>query len=115
MRNNIITVHAGKDLYIKTESVFQYDYGLKMVIEGITLPEEYEVQFSNTRSFAAKSVTGGAEGVDVPDEYLRNGEDIHAYLYLHSGDETQDGYTTLHIQVPVIQRPAIAKEANQSP
>ena len=110
MRNNIITATvAGDSLYIKTDSVFQYDYGLKLVIDGITLPETYDVQFGNTGSAAAKTVAGTAEGVDIPDEYLRNGEDIHAYMYLK--DEEEYGYTVYHIHIPVVDRAAIDTEA----
>ena len=108
MRDKIITVNAGSDVYIKTDPVFQYDYGLVMIIEGVTLPEEYEVQFGNTDSAAAKTVKGGAEGVLVPDEYLRSGEDIHAYLFMHTTED--DGYSVYHIHIPVIDRPAIAEE-----
>ena len=52
MRNNIITANAGDNQYIKTDSVFQYDYGLILKIEGITLPEKYEVHFCNKNSKA---------------------------------------------------------------
>ena len=108
MRNNIITANAGDKTYIKTESVFQYDYGLVLQITGITLPEEYEVHFGNDNSKSAKTVTGGATGVAVPDEYLRNGEDVHAWLYLHTSND--DGESVFHIHIPVIERAAIDKE-----
>ena len=108
MRNSIITANAGDKLYVKTSPVFQYDYGLTLVITGVALPEEYDVHFGNTNSAAAKEVTGNANGVSVPDEYLRNGEDVHAWLYLHTGED--DGYTVLHIHIPVIQRAAIDSE-----
>ena len=108
MRNNIITANAGDKPYIKTGSVFQYDYGLILQITGITLPEEYDVHFGNDSSPSAKTVTGNASGVAVPDEYLRNGEDVHAWLYLHTGNN--DGESVLHIQIPVIERAAIDTE-----
>lgn len=108
MRDNIVTAVAGDKLYIKTDSVFQYDYGLKLVIEGIQLPETYDVHFGNTDSAAAKTVAGDATGVAIPDEYLRSGEDIHAYLYLHTSED--DGFSVYHIHVPVIGRAAIDEE-----
>lgn len=108
MRNNTVTAVAGEKLYIKTDSVFQYDYGLKLVIEGITLPESYDVHFANTNSAAAKTVVGDATGADIPDEYLRNGEDIHAYVYLKNDEEY--GYSVLHIHIPVVDRAAIDTE-----
>lgn len=109
MRDNTVTAVAGDKLYIKTDSVFQYDYGLKLVIDGIQLPETYDVHFGNTDSAAAKTVTGDATGVDIPDEYLRSGEDIHAYMYLKN--EGEYGYTVYHIHIPVVDRAAIDTEA----
>lgn len=108
MRDNTITATAGDKTYIKTDPVFQYDYGLKLIIDGVTLPEEYEVQFCNTDSAAAKTATGNATGVMIPDEYLRNGEDVHAYLFLHTTED--DGFSVYHIHIPVIGRAAIGKE-----
>ena len=108
MRNNIVTAVVGDKLYIKTDNVFQYDYGLKLVVEGITLPESFNVHFSNTKDAAAKTVVGDANGTPIPDEYLRNGEDIHAYIYLKNDDEY--GYSILHIHIPVVDRAAIDTE-----
>jgi len=108
MRDNIITAHVGEKTYVKTDPAFQYDYGLVLIIDGVTLPEEYEVQFGNTTSAANKTVKGGAEGVAIPDEYLRNGEDIHAYLYMHTTED--DGFSVYHIHIPVIDRAAIDEE-----
>lgn len=108
MRDYIITAHAGEKTYIKTDPAFQYDYGLKLVIDGTELPEEYEVQFGNTNSAANKTVVGGADGVMIPDEYLRNGEDIHAYVFLHTNED--DGFSVYHIHIPVIGRAAIDEE-----
>lgn len=108
MRNNVITAIAGTSLYIKTDPAFQYDYGLKLKIDGVELPSEYEVHFGNTGETKAKTVTGDADGVLIPDEYLRSGEDIHAWVYLHT--EENDGETVYHIQIPVIERHAISEE-----
>lgn len=110
MRNNIITAVAGDNLYIRTESAFQYDYGLKLVIAGVELPQFYDVHFGNSHGDAAKTVTGDSTGVDIPDEYLLNGEDIHAYVYLHTGNDDEDGETVYHIHIPVADRAAIGKE-----
>lgn len=108
MRDNIITAHVGEKTYVKTDPAFQYDYGLILIIDGVVLPEEYDVQFGNTNSAANKTVTGGANGVAIPDEYLRNGEDIHAYLYMHTSED--DGFSVYHIHIPVIGRAAIDEE-----
>lgn len=110
MRGRTVTAVAGADkLYVKTSSVFQYDYGLKLIINGLTLPESYDVHFCNTDSAAAKTVHGDANGVDIPDEYLRSGENVHAYVYLRDPEEY--GYTVYHIEIPVVDRAALDTEA----
>lgn len=109
MRNNIITANAGDKQYIKTDNVFQYDYGLVLKIDGIQLPESYEVHFCNKSNSAAKTVMGDANGAAVPDEYLRSGEDVYAYLYLE--EENEYGYTVYNIHIPVVDRAAIDTEA----
>lgn len=108
MRTNIVTANAGDKLYVKTDPVFQYDYGLILQIAGISLPQEYDVHFGNDNSPSAKTVEGGPGGVAIPDEYLRNGEDIHAWLFIHTGEN--DGESVIHIHIPVVERAAIDDE-----
>ena len=105
MRNNIITANVGDEKYVKTKNAVQYDYGLKLVITGIQLPEKYEVHFANTGSASATSVDGEQDGAYIPDECLENGDDIHAWLFMHTGED--DGYTVCHIHIPVRRRHAI--------
>ena len=102
MRDKTITVTLGDDLYIKAPHVFQYDYGLVLVLDGILLPEDYEVHFSNKKHGIAKKAEITEEGVLIPDEYLRSGEDIFAWVYVRNGDS--DGYTVYSFQLPVISR-----------
>ena len=102
MRDKIVTAVLGDDLYVRTSHVFQYDYGLELMIEGIELPAEYEVHFSNKKRGVAKKgelVEGGAK---IPDEYLRSGDNVYAWVYLRNGDD--DGYTMYSIEIPVVQR-----------
>lgn len=102
MRDKIVTAVLGDDLYVKTSHVFQYDYGLTLMIEGIQLPAEYEVHFSNKKRGVAKKgelVQGGAK---IPDEYLRSGDNVYAWVYIRHGDD--DGYTVYSVEIPVVQR-----------
>lgn len=102
MRDKIVTAVLGDNLYVKTSHVFQYDYGLTLMIEGIQLPAEYEIHFSNKKRGVAKKgelVEGGAK---IPDEYLRSGENVYAWVYLRNGDN--DGYTVYSVEIPVVQR-----------
>ena len=102
MRDKIVTAVLGDDLYVKTSHVFQYDYGLTLMIDGIQLPAEYEIHFSNKKRGVAKKgelVEGGAK---IPDEYLRSGDNVYAWVYIRHGDD--DGYTVYSVEIPVVQR-----------
>lgn len=112
MRDKIVTVTLGEDLYVKGPHVFQYDYGLVLVLDGIQLPAEYEVHFSNKKHGVAKKGEAAENGVKIPDEYLRSGEDVFAWVYLRNGDT--DGYTVYSVQLPVIAR-AVEQGDNISP
>ena len=112
MRDKIVTVTLGEDLYVKGPHVFQYDYGLVLVLNGIQLPAEYEVHFSNKKHGVAKKGEATENGVKIPDEYLRSGEDVFAWVYLRNGDT--DGYTVYSVQLPVIAR-AVEQGDNISP
>jgi len=81
----------------------QYDYGQILKIHGIELPTAYEVHFSNdeTKGYTTTSI-GDEDGVLVPDEYLRTGRTVHAWIYLHEGLE--DGSTEYYIMIPVMRR-----------
>ncbi|MFQ7764201.1 MAG: hypothetical protein ACLRH0_07195 [Blautia wexlerae] len=46
-RDNIITATFNDYTYARTTSLWQYDYGQILQIEGITLPATFEVHFSD--------------------------------------------------------------------
>lgn len=93
-----------------TRALNQYDYGQVLYISGVELPEAYEVHFSNTSIGSATTSIGNDVGVAIPDMYLVTGKDVHAWIYLHAGEE--DGETLYHIRIPVIRR---AKPTDQDP
>ena len=103
MRTNIITAAASATTTVVTSKAYQYDYGLRLEVTGLTLPNVTEWQFSNTASGeAAKTTLGDATGCDVPNELLISGQHIYAWLFVHSG--TDDGYTAYTFDIPVQQR-----------
>ena len=103
MRTNIITAAASDTTTVVTSKAYQYDYGLRLEVTGLTLPNVTEWQFSNTASGeAAKTTLGDATGCDVPNELLISGQHIYAWLFVHSG--TDDGYTAYTFDIPVQQR-----------
>lgn len=101
--SNIIIAEFDNSNYILTSPVYQYDYGLVLKINGIDLPDVYEVHFSNLE-FSGESETsiGNSEGVEIPNTYLTSGEYIYAWLFLHTGEN--DGEVEFKIEIPVRKR-----------
>ena len=88
---------------VTTKPLWQYDYGQALKVEGLSLPEYYEVHFSNENyDGEAKIVMGDSEGVKIPDEYLASGEQIKVWIVLHQGMD--DGETVYKISIPVNRR-----------
>ena len=103
--NNIITVKIMQPNGVNmTPFRYRYDYGQILKIEGIDLPEAYEVHFAN-QATGGTTVTqiGNADGVTVPDALFLTGSDIFVFLFLHTGND--DGETVIKIQIPVKDRP----------
>ena len=108
--NNVLTVFF-RGQTAKTKNLWQYDYGQKMKLLGVSLPDAYEVHFANTaESGNAITMIGDANGVDIPDELLETGKDVYAWLFLHTG--TDDGETEYMATIPVKAR---AKPTNEEP
>lgn len=107
MSNNSITTArfiGNSKRFLILGDVWQYDYGQTLKIEGLDLPEAYEVHFSNTEeSGSTKTQIGTADGVTIPDEYLTSGEPVYVFIYLHDGKA--DGETEYKAKLPVRKRP----------
>ena len=103
MRNNIVTVVFSGTRRIRTDKLWQYDYGQILRIVGLNLPETFEVHFANSQDKgAAKTSIGRDNSVPIPDEFLTSGEDIYAWIYLHTGKD--DGETEYQIVIHVKRR-----------
>jgi len=94
-----------------TASLWQYDYGQILQFEGITLPEAYEVHFSNAPA-GGTTITqiGNADGVSIPDQFLLTGKPVFCWMFVHTGEN--DGETEYQITIPVCKRP---QPSNQQP
>ncbi|WP_342999478.1 coiled-coil domain-containing protein [Coprococcus comes] len=111
MANNII--QAVLDYrYVDTRSVWQYDYGQILRIQGENLPKAVEVHFS-LNEVGGDSITkigvttDGITEVQVPDELLENGGarfkySIYAFVYTEDG---ASGNTEYRVRIPVQVRP----------
>lgn len=97
-------IKAGQNGVTVTRPLTQYDYGQILLFDGITLPEAYEVVFSNDDMNGAtgKSQIGNSNGVTIPDEFLTTGLTVFAWLFLH--EEATDGRTVYKIKIPVRRR-----------
>lgn len=103
---NTTSAPIGARRVVTTNPLWQYDYGQKLVIKGVDLPTSYEVLFGTTGDLTP--VLGDANGVDIPDALLQEGNDIKAYLFLHTGED--DGEVEYVINIPVKQRPKTSEE-----
>lgn len=93
---------SGRQTFVTTESLWQYDYGFILVLEGLNLPAYYEVHFSHTFTQLADVNIGDANGVVIDDKFLRKDGYLYAWVYLH--DEITDGYTKYQVKIPIAKR-----------
>ena len=93
---------SGGQTFVATESLWQYDYGFVLVLQGLELPTYYEVHFSHTFTQLADVNIGDANGVAIDDKFLRKDGYLFAWVYLH--DEVTDGYTKYQVKIPIAKR-----------
>lgn len=107
--NNVTTVSFGPMRKVIAHPLWQYDYGQILKIEGLALPETYEVHFSLTETGGTSvEQIGDADGVIIPDALLLAGTPIYAFIFLHTGAD--DGETEYKITIPVKARPKLSEE-----
>jgi len=102
MRDNVVRMSLDNGVLKADHVLYQYDYGQRLLIEGIELPSVYEVHFSNNERGDSKIRIGDETGVDIPDEYLLSGEAVNVYFVLHTGED--DGETIYSGFIPVYAR-----------
>lgn len=102
---NVTTVYfAPGQRKAYADRLVQWDRGQILKIEGLNLPNVFEVHFSNSKiEGKSKTQIGENEEVEIPDQYLKTGEKVYAWIYLHEGAE--DGATKRFITIPIDRRP----------
>jgi len=101
--SKIIKGVVGGGRYTVTAPIIKEDYGLYLQIEGIELPETYEVDFSNDEhSGSSVTMIGNSDGVLIPSQFIRSGKDVFAFLY-HVGEDY--GRTVFKFRIPNKVRP----------
>ena len=101
--SKIIRAVVGGGRYTTTAPIMKEDHGIYLKIEGLELPETYEIDFSNSRK-EGTSVTmiGNADGVLIPTQFIKTGKDVFAFLY-HVGEDY--GKTVYTFCIPNHVRP----------
>lgn len=88
-----------KDEEIELNGLWMYDYGQKLQIEGLDLPDVFEVHFVWKGLDNAKIVTGstidGVSTVDIPNEALTQKSTIKAYIYMSTSNEGETVNTVI--------------------
>lgn len=86
----------------KTAPLYQFDFGQELVFQGFDLPSAFEVHFANEYDGDASTQIASDGVVIIPDIYLTSGDNVYAWIFLHTGEE--DGETVYHIEIPVMER-----------
>lgn len=102
---NIITVRFGRSNKITASPInYKFDEKQILVIDGLELPEYYEVDFCNLGDDKTITMIGNSEGVQIPDDYLTTGLPIKAYIVIFG--QTEGAVETRYeITIPVNERP----------
>ena len=88
----------------------QWDYGQVLAIDGLDLPETFEVDFSLDPMDGISTPGVGTNGaVCIPDVLLEQSGTIYAFIFLH--EEGDDGETQYRIAIPVEKRPERGTQA----
>ncbi len=84
MNENITTIFLRRRCRtaIANSSLYRYDHGQILKIEGVELPTTYTVDFCNVGDTETMPMIGNADGVTIPDDFLQTGKDILAYIWL---------------------------------
>ena len=86
----------------------QWDYGQKLYIKGLNLPEVIQVHFSNDRETEAIVRVGNKQGehivVDIPNELLEKYYDITAWIYV-VGENSGETIRVIYLKVDSRKKP----------
>lgn len=106
---NVISAYLNGRAVCTTQTVYQYNSGMRLQFAGPELPDSYEVDFANSVNGSSVTQIGGAEGVSIPDQFFVPGSTIHAWVVLVGTDYVVTRY---HIMIPISPR---ATRTNEEP
>lgn len=94
--------------YTVTSPIMKENKGQILLIEGLDLPEVYEIDFSNDRHHGTSvTMIGNADGVLIPTQFIKTGRDVFAFYY-YVGDNF--GQTEHTFRLPNGYRPDRTEE-----
>lgn len=100
MRDNITVVTFPRGRVTgHGEAMWQYDYGQKIQIVGLELPNPFECHIGNTPNGTASIEVGQDNMVDIPDVCLQTAGSLYIWIYLHTG--SADGETVYRAQLTI--------------
>lgn len=101
--SKIIQAVFSSGKFATTTDVFQWDKGDILQIEGLDLPESYEVHFSNSLNTPALVVSASGNSVETPAEVFENsGREVYAWVVVL---ESANVYHTIgQIRIPINPR-----------
>lgn len=107
MALNITTaaISSGCSAAFAAPSLFQWDQGQILKIEGVALPETYQVEFCCQGDAETLTMLGSGSGVQIPDSLLARGLPIFAYLVLHEGENDRETEYKITIYVQARAEP----------
>ena len=85
-----------------SESVYQFDYGMILIIDGPDLTAPFEVHFEHTGGVDAVTAIGQDNRVAIPNACLALPGRVTAYIYDHTGQH--DGQTAYVVRFQVMNR-----------
>ena len=99
------TIGSGCNTATASPSLVQWDRGQILQIEGLTLPETYQVEFSGGGTVQTVPVIGTPSGVEIPNALLQSSHPITAYIVLHEGEDDRETEYWITIYVKPRQAP----------
>lgn len=100
---NVVTCSFnGRTHAYASRALWQWDYGQILQFPDLELPSSYQVHFSGSPFGPAFVQLGGPDGVEIPDDLLKTGEPVFAWLCLQAGEDDRE--TVYACQIPVNRR-----------
>lgn len=105
MSEKIVTAKFRRNTLVSVDTRYQYDYGQILHFDGLTLPDIFEVHFSNDEVGESITQIGSYNDVEIPDQFFLTGDPVYAWVFVH--DDSTDGRTKYLVRIDVKRRAEI--------